>query len=332
LFPTLQFGESEPAADDEFRRIGYAVDGDTDRRRGRARAGEGRDGVMTDSDTAGTRAQMAIETSEPAGWRLGGVVVASGLAVSLFVHLGLVGTAVFVGARIGHPAPVQSVTVDLVTPEELAAAAPPKRDHVAQPLGPEQAAGPPPAASPPAPAPPAPPPPAPPSPALDAFMPSPAPPPPPPPPPAPPGGQAAELARLLGLPAPSADLSGGGTSEYQASLTADEIAAFAAHVQSCWSAPAGLAAAAKLNVVIRVSLKRDGGLASEPALIAAPASAQGPVLVQSAMRALMKCQPFGGLPATKYDEWHLLDLKFSAGGLSTASPVPSAQRTRASPG
>ena len=111
-------------------------------------------------------------------------------------------------------------------------------------------------------------------------------------------------------------------------LTADDIAAFAAHVQTCWSAPAGVAAAAKLNVVIRVSLKRDGGLMTEPVLIAAPASAQGPALVQSAMRALAKCQPYGGLPAAKYDEWRLLDLKFSSGGLSTASPVPSAQRSQ----
>jgi hypothetical protein len=277
---------------------------------------------MTDSDGASARAQMAIDASEPAGWRLGGVAVAGGLAISLFVHMGLVGTVVFVSPRLGHPAPVQSVTVDLVTPEELAAAGPPKPDQTDQPAQPTLPA-PEDRAQPPASSPSVPPP-------LDAEARpiAPAPPPPPAPPPAPQGGQAAEMARLLGLPAPSAALSGGGTSEYQANLTADEIAAFTAHVQSCWSAPAGLAAAAKLNVVIRVSLKRDGGLMTEPVLLAAPASAQGPALVQGAMRALAKCQPYGGLPAAKYDEWRLLDLKFSPSGLSTASPVPSAQRSQ----
>ena len=144
---------------------------------------------------------------------------------------------------------------------------------------------------------------------------------------APPGGQAAELARLLGLPAPSAALSGGGTSEYQANLTADEIAAFAAHVRRCWSAPAGVAGSGDLKVVIRVSLRRDGSFASDPVVMSVTSATRGFALFQSAMSALRKCQPFSGLPAAKYDEWRILDLAFTPSGISTASPVPSAQRT-----
>lgn len=295
---------------------------------------------MADGKGASAGAQMAIEMPDSALWRLGRVAVVSGLAVSLIIHLALVGTAVLVSARFGHPSPVQAVTVDLVTSDDLAAAEPPKPDHPAPSKAPEpetQAqppapapfappSAPPPSSPPPsAPAPSAQPPSAPP-PSADTYAP-PAAPPRPPPPPAPPRGQAAELAQLLGLPTPSADFAGGGTSEYQANLTADEIAAFATHVQGCWSAPATLAGAPKLNVVIRVSLRPDGSLAAEPALLSAPASAQGPALVQSAMRALMKCQPYGGLPRAKYDEWRLLDLHFSPSGISTAAPVPSAQRT-----
>src|SRR5262252_6881996 len=276
--------------------------------------------VMADGKGASAGAQMAIEMPDSALWRLGRVAVVSGLAVSLIIHLALVGTAVLVSARFGHPSPVQAVTVDLVTSDDLAAAEPPKPDHPAPSKAPEPETQ----AQPPAPAP-FPPPSAPP-PSADTYAP-PAAPPRPPPPPAPPRGQAAELAQLLGLPTPSADFAGGGTSEYQANLTADEIAAFATHVQGCWSAPATLAGAPKLNVVIRVSLRPDGSLAAEPALLSAPASAQGPALVQSAMRALMKCQPYGGLPRAKYDEWRLLDLHFSPSGISTAAPVPSAQRT-----
>jgi hypothetical protein len=87
-----------------------------------------------------------------------------------------------------------------------------------------------------------------------------------------------------------------------------------------------------LKVVIRVGLRPNGSFAGEPILLAAPASAQGPVLVQTAMRALQKCLPYTGLPAEKYDEWRLLDLQFSAGGISTATPVPAAQRATPGPG
>jgi hypothetical protein len=141
-------------------------------------------------------------------------------------------------------------------------------------------------------------------------------------------GGAAQLAQLLGLPEPIAGLapSGGGPSDTKANLTPEEIAEFAARVQSCWSAPAGVPAASKLAVVIRVGLRTNGSLGGEPILIAAPASKQGPPLVQAAMRTLQRCQPYNVLPAAKYEEWRLLDLHFTAGGMSTAVPVPNAQR------
>jgi hypothetical protein len=127
-------------------------------------------------------------------------------------------------------------------------------------------------------------------------------------------------------------VSGGAPSEYKANLTPEEIAAFSAHMQTCWAAPAGLANTPKLQVVIRVSLRPDGGLMASPTLLAAPALAQGPALVKAAMRALQQCQPYAALPAEKYDEWRLLDLRFSADGMSTVSPVPSDQRTPRQPG
>jgi hypothetical protein len=149
----------------------------------------------------------------------------------------------------------------------------------------------------------------------------------------PPLGEAAMLARLLGLPTPMAGaVTGGGPSEYRANLTPEEIATFSAHVQTCWTAPAGLSNAPNLKVVIRLGLRPNGGFAGSPALIAAPALAQGPALVKAAMRALQQCQPYNVLPAEKYDEWRLLDLQFSADGMATVSPVPSEQRTPRRPG
>lgn len=284
---------------------------------------------MADSEGAIAPAEPASETPPPAAWRTGGFAVAGGLVVSAIIHLSLVGTALVVSPLLLHPEPVTAVTVDLITPEQLAAMSdkPAEPAEAEKPKQPAAAPAPPPAeaAQAQAQAPPA----AMPSPS-DAFamplMPSPAPAPSAPAPPGPPLGPAAQLAQLVGVPSVT-DLAGGGPSDYKADLTPEEIKAFAAHVQTCWSAPASVAQSPKLYVVLRVSLRRDGGLASEPLPIAGSASAQGPALAQSAKRALQQCQPHDALPAAKYDEWRLLDLRFTGSGIATASPVSSGHRT-----
>jgi hypothetical protein len=103
-----------------------------------------------------------------------------------------------------------------------------------------------------------------------------------------------------------------------ANLAQNEIAAFKSHLQECWRPPADLADAQKLVVVLRVSLRPDGALNGDPIMVAASASAKGPALMQTAIRALRRCQPYAFLPATKYKEWKVLDLSFSPSGLKTA--------------
>ena len=289
---------------------------------------------MADIDGAIAPAEAATDKPRPAAWRLGGFAVAGGLAVSALVHLALVGAVLFVTPKL-LPAPVNSMTVDIVSPDEMAEIS----KKAAEPPGPQQPDKPAqPAPAPPmAPQPQAQPPQAtqarqvPPSSGLDPYL-----LPRDPPPaaaPVPELGEAARLAQLLGLPPPTAGaVSGGAPSEYQANLTPEEIARFSAHVQSCWTSPAGLVNAPKLEVVIRVGLRPDGRFTVVPALLAAPASAQGPALVKAAMRALQQCQPYNALPAGKYDEWRLLDLRFSADGMATVSPVRSEPRAPRQPG
>jgi hypothetical protein len=292
---------------------------------------------MAESGGAIAPERAAGERPQPPAWGLGRYAVACGLVVSTIVHLGLVGTVLFVSPRLGYPEPADAVPVDIVTPDEIAASSPAKSGPAAQGAAPQSqtptqtqtqapqtptpsetptqaATQAPTPGSPPLPEPSLP---------LDAFS-LPLPPASAQKPPAPPSTQAAQLAQLIGLPV--ASVNGGRPSEDQAKLSGDDIAAFAAHVRACWSAPPSLANAPTLSVVLRVSLRRDGSLVSDPVLIAAPASTQGPPLVQSAMRALVKCQPYGGLPVAKYDEWRVLDLHFSPGGLSTATPVSEAPR------
>ena len=94
-----------------------------------------------------------------------------------------------------------------------------------------------------------------------------------------------------------------------ANLSAAERAAFRAALRKCWKLPNGTSQATR--VVLRIYLRRDARLAADPVLIEASASRDGPVVMQAAMRALKECQPFAFLPADKYGEWKVLDLSFT---------------------
>jgi len=110
--------------------------------------------------------------------------------------------------------------------------------------------------------------------------------------------------------------SGLDAAESAANLSPKDIATFKARLRECWNPPAGLAETKHLVVVLRVSLQPNGALTAEPTLLAASASSNGAALMQTAMRALHQCQPYGFLPAAKYKEWKVLDLGFSPTGLS----------------
>lgn len=289
----------------------------------------GRGGAMADSEGAVAPAEPASGTPPPL--RLGGFVVASGLVVSIIIHLLVIGPVLILGSRLLQSEPATSMTVDLVTPEELAALT----QKPAQPEAPKPDAQRPETQQPPTPTSrqqsdtlPTPQPPiAALASASDAFA-MPFLPKPPPSEPVSPDtlGPADQLATLVGAPSVT-DLNGGGVSEFKANLTSDEVAAFAARVQSCWHAPAGVASEPKLYVVLRVSLRRDGALMAEPALQAGSASTLGPALLDSARRALRQCEPYAGLPPAKYDEWHVLDLRFTPSGLSAAGTASGGRPT-----
>jgi len=107
------------------------------------------------------------------------------------------------------------------------------------------------------------------------------------------------------------------STEIAANLSRDEIATFKAHLKKCWNPPADLANAGDLHVVLRVAFNPNGALRTEPTMLAASASADGPALMKTALRALRQCQPYAFLPGAKYREWKVLDLSFSPSGLTT---------------
>jgi hypothetical protein len=85
---------------------------------------------------------------------------------------------------------------------------------------------------------------------------------------------------------------------------------FREHVSSCSDRAAGIDPSDRIRVVLRVSLNRDGTLASPPQLLEPIASAKEREVMQSAMNALTRCQPYTMLPADKYKQWKTLDLVF----------------------
>jgi len=89
------------------------------------------------------------------------------------------------------------------------------------------------------------------------------------------------------------------------------VAEFRRHLKSCSKLPASLTSADDVRVKLRVLMTPEGRLAAEPILIEASASMKGPLLMQSAIRALSACQPYAMLPADRYGEWKVLDLSFT---------------------
>ena len=96
-----------------------------------------------------------------------------------------------------------------------------------------------------------------------------------------------------------------------AQLSLDEINALRARISSCWSPPPGINASSKVIVSLRVLLKPDGSLVQQPALVEATPSPLGPPLAESAMRAVMSCQPFTMLRPEHYEQWRDLQLDFN---------------------
>lgn len=130
---------------------------------------------------------------------------------------------------------------------------------------------------------------------------------------------------LLGLPpdmapsplasAPSSGPKAGDAFDAPATQNADVassvVAAFRRHLRTCSKLAAGLKGSDDVKVKLRVFMGQDGRLAAEPVLIEASASMKGPLLMQSAIKALEACQPYAMLPADRYGEWKVLDLSFT---------------------
>ncbi|MBH5398332.1 hypothetical protein HZZ13_11085 [Bradyrhizobium sp. CNPSo 4010] len=123
---------------------------------------------------------------------------------------------------------------------------------------------------------------------------------------------------MLGLPPElpvepkgAKDDGGDANASIAAKLPPEVIAELRRHLRTCAKLPAGVAPTDNVHVKLRTVFATDGTLAREPILIEAPPSAKGVAIVKSATSALQSCQPYKMLPANLYGEWKVLDLPFS---------------------
>jgi len=125
---------------------------------------------------------------------------------------------------------------------------------------------------------------------------------------------------VLGLPAdlppaePAADKPADGIdarASSEADVSASVVAAFRQHLKTCLKLPASVAASDQVMIKLRVMMTPQARLAAAPVLIEGTASMKGLELKQSAVQALLACQPYDMLPPDRYREWQVLDLAFT---------------------
>jgi outer membrane biosynthesis protein TonB len=107
-----------------------------------------------------------------------------------------------------------------------------------------------------------------------------------------------------------------GTATGEASkLAQSELDALRARLRECWNPPAGATNAEKLRVPILIRFKQDGTLASPPQPENAAADSFMQAMIDSAVRATIRCQPYTMLSPAKYDLWKEIVVDFSLEGM-----------------
>lgn len=134
---------------------------------------------------------------------------------------------------------------------------------------------------------------------------------------------AAKMAALLDKRAPTRQAATGDTLSQTAALgvptgqaqklTMSWVGALQARIKQCWNVPAGVRDAENIEIRVYFELRKDGSVSTQPRLIAGPATAVGPAIAESAIRAIQQCQPYSFLPQAEYTGgWDRLDITFSS--------------------
>jgi len=94
-----------------------------------------------------------------------------------------------------------------------------------------------------------------------------------------------------------------------ATLSQNEMDMLRNQMAQCWRPPTGLADAKSLIVAIRVNFNQNGTLQREPVLMNRDSNPMFQVAAESAIRAIVQCQPYR-LPVARYDVWKEVEFAF----------------------
>ena len=87
-------------------------------------------------------------------------------------------------------------------------------------------------------------------------------------------------------------------------------AMFKSQVERCWKKPYGGIEAQVTEAIFSVKLRQDGSLETTPASISNPSTPYFRVYQESALRAIIECQPYK-LPTAFFDEWKFFEPVFT---------------------
>ncbi|HEY7766308.1 MAG TPA: cell envelope integrity protein TolA [Aestuariivirgaceae bacterium] len=95
-----------------------------------------------------------------------------------------------------------------------------------------------------------------------------------------------------------------------ARLSANEIDWLRQRLRECWNPPVGVMEAHGLQVHVQIELDQSGAVLGQPAVVNHSMHPLFDVAASSAVRAVLRCQPFDRLPIAKYESWRNIIFNF----------------------
>jgi outer membrane biosynthesis protein TonB len=93
-------------------------------------------------------------------------------------------------------------------------------------------------------------------------------------------------------------------------ISANEIDWLRRKIRECWNPPVGVMEAQGLQVHVQIELDQSGAVLGQPAVVNSSAHPLFDVAASSAVRAILRCQPYDRLPIAKYDAWRSIIFNF----------------------
>jgi hypothetical protein len=93
-------------------------------------------------------------------------------------------------------------------------------------------------------------------------------------------------------------------------ISANEIDWLRRKIRECWNPPVGVMEAQGLQVHVQIELDQSGAVLGQPSVVNSSAHPLFGVAASSAVRAILRCQPYDRLPIAKYDAWRSIIFNF----------------------